>query len=96
MVLDNSQWHSLYLTVMDLEKEILEIKERNRKVEQDKAWETSWTRRLFVAIVTYVAAGIWLVTIGDSAPWLKALVPGAAYIFSTLSLPFIKKWWSRS
>ena len=30
---------------MDLEKEIEQIKLRNKKVELDKAWETSWTRK---------------------------------------------------
>ena len=30
----------------ELEKEILKIKERNKRVELDKAWETSWTRRI--------------------------------------------------
>ena len=78
---------------MDLEREILEIKERNRRVEIDKAWERSWARRLFIALVTYAAAGIWLVMIADLHPLLKALIPSAAYVFSTLSLPFIKNWW---
>ena len=80
---------------MDLEKEILEIKERNARVETGKAWEVSWTRRLFIAAVTYIAAGIWLVMIDESNPWLKALVPAIAYIFSTLSLPFIKSFWEK-
>ena len=30
---------------MDLEKEIKKIQERNKRVELDKAWETSWTRK---------------------------------------------------
>ena len=80
---------------MDIEKEIGEIKERNSRVQQDKAWETSWTRRLFIAAVTYVVAGVWLVWINETSPWLKALVPGGAYILSTLSLPFIKSWWAK-
>lgn len=75
------------------EAEIDALKERNKKVEQDKAWELSWTRRLFIAAVTYLSAGIWLAWINDSTPWLKALVPAGAYLFSTFSLPFIKKWW---
>lgn len=80
---------------MDLEKEIELIKERNRRVEADKAWETSWVRRLFIAAVTYVAAGVWLVLVNDSAPWLKALVPAVAYIFSTFSIPILKNWWQK-
>ena len=78
---------------MDIEKEIAEIKERNRRVEIDKAWETSWTRRLFISVVIYIVAGIWLAMIYDTHAWLKALIPAVAYVFSTLSLPFIKAWW---
>ena len=80
---------------MDIEKEIGEIKERNSRVQQDKAWETSWTRRLFITAVTYLVAGVWLVWINETSPWLKALVPGGASILSTLSLPFIKSWWAK-
>jgi len=79
---------------MDIEKEIEIIKSRNRRVEMDKAWEVSWTRRLFIAISTYVVAGVWLVLIKDTSPWLKALVPSVGYLLSTLSIPLIKSWWS--
>jgi len=75
---------------------IEEIQERNRRVETDKAWEMSWTRRLFIAAITYLTAGVWLATIHDSYPWLKALVPTAGYILSTLSLPFAKRLWNSS
>ena len=39
---------------MDIEKEIKEIKERNKRVELDKAWETSWTRKICICILTYI------------------------------------------
>ncbi len=81
---------------MEIEKEIEIIKERNSRVETDKAWEVSWTRRLFISVSTYVIAGIWLVVIHDSFPWLKAFVPAGGYLLSTLSLPFIKEWWVKS
>ena len=80
---------------MDIETEIAEIKERNRRVEIDKAWETSWTRRLFIGAATYIVASIWLVMIHDSYPWLKSFIPAIGYVFSTLSLPFIKARWQR-
>ena len=76
--------------------EIEEIKNRNARVELDKAWETSWTRRLFIAVITYAIAGIWLMLINDNYPWLKAFVPSGGYILSTLSLPIIKNWWVKS
>jgi len=79
--------------VQNLGKEIALLKERNLKVEGDKAWEVSWTRKLSIATATYFIAGIWLVIIKDSFPWLKSFVPAGGYLLSTLSLPFIKRWW---
>lgn len=82
--------------IQKLEKEIELIKQRNFRVEADKAWEISWARQLFIAISTYVIAGIWLVVINDVFPWLKAFVPSIGYLLSVQSLPFIKKWWIRN
>lgn len=76
-----------------LEQKIRALEERNVRVEADKAWETSWTRRLMIAGITFVTAGVWLVLIKDSYPWLKAFVPAAGYILSTVSLPVVKAWW---
>ncbi|MBI2355696.1 MAG: hypothetical protein HYV13_00635 [Candidatus Doudnabacteria bacterium] len=81
---------------MDIEKEIGLIKERNRKVEADKAWEISWTRRLFITAVIYIIAGVWLVLIHEAYSWLKAFVPAVGYLFSTFSLPILKSWWSKA
>lgn len=78
---------------MNIEKEIEIIKDRNKKVENDKAWETSWTRRISVAIMTYVIALLWLIIINESIPFLKACVPTGGYLLSTLSLLFVKKRW---
>ena len=79
----------------DIEHELKLIHERNRRVEAEKAWEVSVTRRVFIATVTYVTAAIFLWLIGDVSPFLKALVPAAGYLFSTLSLPWIKAFWIR-
>lgn len=78
---------------MNLEQEIQNIKDRNRNVETDKAWEKSWARRIFIAAVTYAVALIWLLMINEPNAYLKAFVPVAGYILSTLSLPFLKNWW---
>lgn len=80
---------------LNLEHELQQIKERNSKVETDKAWETSWTRRLIISTSTYLIAGIWLVLINDSYPWLKAFVPAGGYLLSTLSLSFFKNLWTK-
>ncbi len=78
-----------------VDREIQLIKERNKRVELDKAWEISWTRRLVIAVSTYFIAGIWLVLIHDSYPWLKAFVPAGGYLLSTLSLSFFKNVWAQ-
>ena len=43
----------------DLEKEIEKIKQRNRKVEIDKAWETSYVRKISIAVLTYMIVVIY-------------------------------------
>ena len=77
----------------ELSKELEAIKKRNARVEADKAWELSKTRRALVAITTYLLAVIIFILINAPSPWLTALVPAAAYALSTLTLPFVKDWW---
>jgi len=36
---------------MNLEKEVTDIKARNKRVEADKAWETSWSRKIVIAVL---------------------------------------------
>lgn len=70
-----------------------EILKRNIRVETDKAWETSKTRRLIIAAITYLTAVTFLKLIGNDAPQINGLVPVGGYLLSTLSLPLIKTWW---
>jgi hypothetical protein len=81
---------------MPTDLELSAIQERNRRVEADKAWETSSTRRIFILLVTYVIATLflWLVAIED--PEVHALVPTGGYLLSTLSLPWLKTWWLKN
>lgn len=76
-----------------MKNEIESIKERNKRVELDKSWETSKTRKLIVAIMTYIIIVIFLVLIKNSHPWLNAIVPTLAFVLSTLILPVFKKHW---
>lgn len=78
---------------MNIEKEIKEIKERNKRVEADKSWETSCFRKVLLAIFTYLAIAIYLEIIDIPKPWLNAIVPAVAFMLSTLTLPFFKKIW---
>lgn len=45
-------------SIEELEKEIPQIKERNKRVEADKAWETSTSRKIIIAIATYIVITI--------------------------------------
>lgn len=80
----------------DIETRLQAIEERNVRVEMDKAWEVSFTRRLSIALVTYFTASLFLWLIGVGYPLLGALVPTGGYLLSTLSLPWIKNHWTSS
>ncbi|MCX6741977.1 MAG: hypothetical protein NTX24_02255 [Candidatus Pacearchaeota archaeon] len=81
---------------MELEKEINKIKERNKKVEDDKAWETSWTRRVILAILTYIVIVIFFYVASLPKPFLNSIVPTLAFILSTLTIPIFKRIWIKS
>jgi len=79
--------------IRDLEKKLNTIEERNKKVESDKAWEISYTRRALLMLFTYLAIGFYLQAIKIQKPWLNAIVPAIAFMLSTLTLPLFKEIW---
>ena len=81
----------LQAKVAELESEIKQIKSRNHKVEGDKAWETSWLRRILIIIFTYIFAVLWLTLADTTNPFLGAIVPCAGFLLSTLTIYSIKK-----
>jgi len=83
-------------TLKQLESEIKKIKQRNKKVEADKAWETSITRKLVIFILTYIAIVILFYFAGLPKPFINSIVPAVAFVLSTLSLPYFKKVWQNS
>ena len=76
-----------------LEERVQKIEERNRGVETDKEWETSFMRRGLLMIFTYLTVAIYLNYIGVENPWINAIVPALGFMISTLSMPFFKKLW---
>lgn len=80
-------------TVQQLEEEIEKIKERNRRVEREKSWETSWTRKIMIAVLTYIVIVIFFYYAGFPEPFKNALVPSLAFVLSTLSVPVVKNLW---
>ena len=81
---------------MNLEKEIELIKIRNKRVELDKLWETSWTRKICIMILTYIVVIIYsyLIKKFDNI-FLSSLVPVIGFTLSTLSLKFVRTIWQK-
>lgn len=86
----------LRCNIMNIEKEINEIKNRNKRVELDKKWETCWTRKIFIMILTYIIVVIYsfLIKQYDNI-FLSSLVPVIGFTLSTLSLKYIRKIWEK-
>ena len=81
---------------MNYDDENKKIKERNKKVEMDKAWETSWTRRIFIMILTYIVVVIYSYVIKEnSSIFLSSLVPVIGFALSTLSLKVVRNIWKK-
>lgn len=82
---------------MDVEQEIEKIKDRNERVELDKAWETSNMRRICICILTYIIVVIYSALINTiSNIWLSSLVPVIGFILSGMSLKVIRKQWEKN
>ncbi len=77
----------------NIEGEIEKIKERNNRVELDKAWELSLFRKVIIATLTYFTIVLFFIFAGTQKPFLNAIVPTIGFILSGLSLGFFKKIW---
>jgi len=78
----------------ELEERILKIEERNKKVELDKKWETSFTRKISICILTYIVVLLfsYFINTGNNI-FLSSLVPVIGFTLSTLSVNLIRKIW---
>ena len=76
-----------------LEQEISRIKERNVRVEADKAWETSFFRKVLIAILTYFVIVLFFYVADLPKPFINAIVPTLGFVLSTLSVPVFKNFW---
>ena len=82
-------------TLEELEIEVGKLKERNSKVEQNKSWETSWTRRLVLTISTYIILSTYMWAVDIDRPFINAIVPTVGFMLSTMSLPIGKRIWKK-
>lgn len=76
-----------------IEERLATIESRNQRVENDKAWETSWIRKISIMAVTYLVVAAYLYFVIHIEPWVNALVPVIGFLLSTLTISFIKKQW---
>lgn len=82
-------------SIESLEARISAIEERNKRVETDKAWETSLTRRILLIVFTYVSIGLYFSVIAVDRPWINAVVPSLGFLLSTLTLPLFRNFWDK-
>lgn len=82
---------------MNIEERVKKIEDRNKRVELDKAWETSWVRKICIMILTYIVVIIYsyLISKYDNI-FLTSLVPVIGFTLSTLSLNIIRKIWEKN
>lgn len=77
----------------NIEDRLAVIEARNKRVDGDKAWELSWTRRLSIMILTYIVVVVYLRFVVHIDPWVNALVPVIGFLLSTLTVSLLKKRW---
>jgi CHASE2 domain-containing sensor protein len=80
---------------MTLEERMEQLEARNKRVEAEKAWETSVVRRVLVALLTYIVVACYLYFVIGIDPWLDALVPVVGFLLSTLTISYAKKIWMK-
>ncbi len=74
-------------------EELEKIKTRNKRVEKDKAWETSRTRAVFISLSSFLLIYILMKLINAEKPFLNAIIAAASYLISTFSYDILKEWW---
>lgn len=77
----------------EIEKRLKAIEDRNKSVEADKAWETSWTRKISIMLLTYIVVVFYLKYVVHIDPWINALVPVIGFLLSTLTISLLKDEW---
>jgi hypothetical protein len=77
----------------NLARRIAQLEARNKRVDADKAWETSWIRRVLIMILTYIVVVIYLRFVVHIDPWINALVPVIGYSLSTITVSWVKNYW---
>ena len=78
-----------------IEGRLAAIEMRNQRVESEKQWETSGSRKTLILAVTYLVMCLVFFSLNNPSPLLNAIVPTLGFFLSTLSFPFVSNWWVR-
>ncbi len=80
----------------EIKKEIAQIKRRNKRVEADKAWETSLFRVALIAVLTYAVIVLFFFAADLPKPFVNPIVPTVGFVLSTLTVPLARRWWLKN
>lgn len=76
-----------------LEARIGKLEERNRRVELEKAWEVSWTRRILISLLTYLIIVLFMWFFNLTNPFVNSIIPALAFLLSGPTLNIAKQAW---
>ncbi|MGB4101208.1 MAG: hypothetical protein WBK91_04810 [Alphaproteobacteria bacterium] len=79
--------------MQELQLRIDAIEERDARVAAEVAWEVSWVKRGWIAIVTYFCTALVLRLVDHHDVLVPSLVPVLGYLLVTLAMPHIRVWW---
>ena len=82
-----------FMSLKQLKDDIKKIKERNKRVELDKAWGTNWTRRIIITLLTYIVIVIFFYFAQLPRPFINSIVPSLAFLISGFTLSIFKNLW---
>jgi hypothetical protein len=80
-------------SIEELAARVAALEQRNHRVETEKAWETSTTRRVMLALLTFIALAAYFWAIGVERPLINAVVPTVGFMLSTLTMPIARRAW---
>ena len=75
----------------EVDSRIDEINTRNKKVEGDKAWETSKIRIASIVVLIYIVTALTMEFLHFNQPFAAAFIPSLGYFLSTLTLGVIRR-----
>lgn len=94
---ESNNTENKFLTRLEnIEFQLNEIKKRNQKVELEKSWEVSKTRKISIVLITYLFTSLVFYILKVENYFANAVIPTLGYFLSTQSLPVLKSIWMQN